>query len=132
MWLLAALALASATPTAPEEILFGGERFGPRQTITCKWFTNFENSRFSACRSGTQAVLAADEYASLECLGNTCKALDDAASKAIGWTKSEPPWGDFTVVFVGRVARFPHAKRYIGDGTRTILIEELRSVAVAK
>jgi hypothetical protein len=132
MWFLAALTLASATPPAPAEIVFGGERFGPRQTITCKWFTNFESSRFSACRSGTQALLASDEDASLECLGNTCKSLDEAARKAIGWTKPEAPWGDFSVVFVGRVALVPHAKRYLGDGTRTILIEELRNVAAAK
>jgi hypothetical protein len=128
MWFLAALTLASATPPAPAEIVFGGERFGPRQTITCKWFTNFESSRFSACRSGAQALLSIDEYASPECSGNTCKSLNEAARKATGWTRPRK----FTVVFVGRVALFPHAERYPGDGTRTILIEELQIVSAAK
>lgn len=128
MWQLALFALASAG-SAPNEVLTveGGE-FGPRLTLTCTWFTNFENSRFDQCRSAGKDTLRSDGGASIKCLNRTCEELDAEARKVIHWTKPEPPWGTFTVKLEGRVSLHQHQSRYIGDGASTVLIEKLLSV----
>ncbi len=69
-----------------------------------------------------------EEGASIECLGQSCKELDAAARKAVQWNKPEPVSGSFTVEILGRVSADRHEKRYLGDGTRTVLIENLVSV----
>jgi hypothetical protein len=128
MWLLSALALASVPATAQSASVVEGVEFGPRLTLTCTWFTNFENSRFEQCRTASGNVLPSKDGASIQCLGHTCEQLDAEARKAAHWRKPEPPWGTFTVRLVGRVGLHKHEKRYLGDGTSTVLIEKLLSV----
>ena len=132
MWQLIVLALASSVPAGQQSLIFDGEAFGPRRTLTCTWFTNFENSRVEQCHDTTGKLLRDGDGASIKCAGDTCARLDAAARKAAGWRKPEPPWGTFTVRLVGRVSLYPHEKRYLGDATRTVLIEELLSVGVSK
>lgn len=100
--------------------------------LTCTWFTNFENSRFEQCRDAAGKLLLDDDGASINCIPAVCAQLDAAARKAASWKKPEPPWGTFTVKLVGRISLSPHAKRYIGDATRTVLMEELTSVRLPK
>lgn len=128
MWRLAVLALASSVPAGPHKLTFGGEAFGPQRSLTCTWFTNFENSRFYQCEDASGKLLQGDDGASIRCIPAVCEELDAAARKATGWTKPEPPWGTFKVELLGRISLKPHNKRYIGDGTRTVLIEQLKSV----
>ena len=62
----------------------------------------------------------------------TCEQLDAEARRVGHWRKPEPPWGTFNVRLVGRVSVGQHAKRYLGDGTKTVLIEKLLSVSKGK
>ena len=132
MWQLAVFALASSVPVGQQSITFEGEAFGPRRTLTCTWFTNFENSRFEQCQDATGKLLQDSDGASIKCVQDTCARLDTAARKAVGWRKPEPPWGTFTVRLFGRVSLSPHEKRYLGDATRTVLIEQITSVSASK
>ena len=132
MWQLALFAVASATSAGQQGLTFDSEAFGAQRALTCTWFTNFENSRFEQCHDATGKLLQDGDGASIKCLRDTCKQLDAAARKAAGWRKPEPPWGTFTVRLIGRVSLNPHEKRYLGDATRTVLIENLTSVQVAK
>ena len=132
MWQIALFALASSVPVGQQSLTFDGEAFGPRRTLTCTWFTNFENSRFEQCQDGTGKLLQEGDGASIKCVKGTCAGLDTAARKAAGWRKPEPPWGTFTVRLVGRISLNPHEKRYLGDATRTVLVEELAGVSVSK
>jgi hypothetical protein len=132
VWLLAVFALASSAPAGQHRVTFDGEAFGPRRTLTCSWFTNFENSRFEQCRDVTGKLLQEGDGASLKCVRGLCERLDAEARKAAGWREPEPPWGTFTVKLVGRVSLNSHRKRYLGDATKTVLIEDLTSVSVAK
>ena len=128
MWQVIAVALASASSQASQPLNVKGTAFGPRQRLVCSWFTNFENSRFEQCHilGGTAPLL--DEGAFIECVGRSCEELDAAARKAVRWKKPEPVWGTFTVEILGRVSTARHKKRYLGDATRTVLIEKLVSV----
>ncbi len=131
MWQPAILALMSASP-AGQGVTFDGVAFGPQRTLSCTWFTNFENSRFEQCRDATGPLLGEGDGASIKCRGDTCRQLDAAAREASGWRKAEPPWGNFTVQLVGRVSLAQHKKRYLGDASRDVLIERLVSVRVLK
>ena len=132
MWLLAVLALASAAPTLNDGSIVEGTAFGPRRTLTCQWFTNFENSRFEKCWAPAGSSLLSNDGASIKCLGRTCEELDAEARRVAHWQKPEPPWGIFTVRLVGRVSLSGHKKQYLGDGTDTVLIEKLLSVRESK
>jgi hypothetical protein len=128
MWQFIALILAPISPPGDQGLTFKGTSFGPRQHLSCEWFTNFENSRFEQCRVlGAQAARFEDG-AAIECLGQACGQLDARARKVARWNKPEPVWGTFTVEFYGRVSTTRHEKRYLGDGTMTVLIEQLLSV----
>jgi hypothetical protein len=129
---LTVLALALSASAGQPGLSFDGEAFGPQRSLTCTWFTNFENSRFERCRDSTGQLLQDGDEASIACVPGLCKRLDAAARKATGWRKPTPPSGTFTVRLVGRVSLHPHEKRYLGDATRTVLIEDLTSVKVAK
>lgn len=132
MWQLAVFALASAAPAGQQGVTFDGEAFGPRRTLTCTWFTNFENSRFEQCQDATGTLFQGGDGASIKCIRDICQQLDAAARKTAHWRKPEPPWGRFTVQLMGRVSLDPREKRYLGDATRTVLIEELTSVSQPK
>lgn len=130
MWHLALMAVVASGSTE----LATAERttFGPRLTLTCTWFTNFENSRFNQCRTAAGKELLSADGASLECRGRTCQQLDAEARRLANLRSSEIPSGSFTVRLVGRVSYQEHAKRYAGDGTRTVLVEKLLSVTKPK
>ena len=132
MWQLAIFALASAAPTSNGGATVEGVAFGPRLTLTCTWFTNFENSRFEQCRGSGGNLLPSNDGASIKCLGRTCEQLDAEARRVAHWRKPEPPWGTFIVRLIGRVSLRQHQKRYLGDGTSTVLIEKLLSVHKSK
>ena len=118
-------------PPPNDRSTFEGVEFGPLLTLTCTWFTNFENSRFEQCRSAGKEAFPADGGASIKCLNRTCDELDAEARKVEHWTKPDPPWGSFTVQLEGRVSRYQHKSRFIGDGASTVLIEKLLSVRPA-
>jgi hypothetical protein len=131
MWQLAVLALMSSVSAPRDGAVVGGVAFGPRLILTCKWFTNFENSKFDQCRGAVGNLLQPDDGASIKCVGRTCKHLDAEGRKVAHWTKPEPLSGSFTVRLVGRLSVYPHVKQYLGDGTRTVLIEKVLSVRKA-
>lgn len=109
-----------------------GIAYGPAHTLSCRWFSNFENSRFEQCWAQTGGpLIKADEGASLECPGTACAGLDRQARAAAHWKKPEPPWGTFTVRLIGRVSLYQHRPHYLGDGTSTVLVEKLLGVAKA-
>lgn len=128
MLLLSLLSLASASPAGASASVVDGIEFGPRLTLTCTWFSNFENSRFERCRAASRDVLPSNDGASIKCLGHTCEELDAEARRVAHWRKPEPPWGTFTVRLVGRISLHQHDKEHLGDGTSTVLIERLLSV----
>jgi len=128
MWQVIAAVLASASSQVSQPLTVKGTDFGPRQRLVCEWFTNFENSRFEQCHILGGAAPLLDEGASIECAGQSCEELDAAARKAARWKKPEPVWGTFTVEILGRVSTARHEKRYLGDATRTVLLEKLVSV----
>ncbi len=138
MWQLLFLALVAAKP-APYigslpagGTIVEGMAFGPRQTLTCTWFTNFENSRLEQCRGPAGILFGPEDGASIKCVRQTCAQLDAEARRAAHWRKPEPPWGTFTVRLVGRLSLHRHPKEYIGDGTSTVLIDKLVSVRQSK
>jgi hypothetical protein len=134
MWQLLFLALLSAKPeryigsVPPGGTVVDGLGFGPRLTLTCTWFTNFENSKFEQCRGSGANLLPPGEEASIKCLARTCDQLDDEARRVAHWRKREPPWRTFAVRIIGRIGLNRHPPEYLGDGTRTVLIEKLLSV----
>lgn len=140
MWQLLSLALLAAKPVPyiglqgfpPGGSIVDGMPFGPRLTITCTWFTNFENSKFEQCRGAAGNLLPSNDGASIKCSGRTCEQLDAEARKVANWRKPEPPWGTFTVQLVGRLSVHQHQKQYMGDGTSTVLIEKVLSVRKSK
>ena len=132
MWQVALFALASAVTTPNSGVTVQGMAFGPRQTMSCQWFTNFENTRFEQCRVGRRKLLAANDGASIKCLARTCEQLDKEARRVAHWRKPEPPWGTFAVQLVGRVSLRQHQKAYIGDSTMTVLVEKIISVRKPK
>ena len=131
MWYLGILAAAVAPTVLQEGLMLEGIAFGSRQTLSCTWFTNFENSGLEKCRRGDRDALPANEEASIKCLRGACEQLDAEARRIARWRKPEPPWGTFTITFVERVSVERRQKRYIGDGTRTVLIEKLLNVRKA-
>ncbi|KTE08531.1 hypothetical protein [Sphingopyxis sp. H115] len=132
MWQLIVLVLASG-PLAPDDALnINGEQFGPPTTLTCTWFSNFENSQFEQCRSEAGETLLSDERASVECSAETCEALDAGARRVAQWWKPDPPWGTFSVKLVGRISLQPHQGRHLGDGTRIVTVEKILSVSKAE
>lgn len=132
MWQLMVFALAFSPSAGQQGIVLDGEAFGPRRALVCTWFTNFENSRFEQCWDGAGKLLQDDDGASVKCVRDLCVQLDAAARKAADWQKPEPPWGRFTVKLVGRMSLKSREKLYLGDASRTVLIEELTSVSVSK
>lgn len=128
MWQIIVLILTSTAPSADQGLTFKGTAFGPKQRLTCEWFTNFENSRFQRCRADKGQAIRFDDGASIECLAQVCKQLDAKARRVAAWKKPEPVWGTFTVEFYGRVSAVRHEKRYLGDGTTNVLIERLVNV----
>ncbi|WP_010546031.1 hypothetical protein [Sphingomonas elodea] len=122
------LAWALRQAAAPQALRFDDTVFGPRRMLRCTWFTTFENSRFHDCRDVDSPVLRAGEAASIRCLPKQCARLDGAARRWSGGKRGEPPTGFYTVRFVGRVAADRHAPRFLGDGTRTILVETVTAV----
>ncbi len=132
MWSAAYLSLAAFLSVPDGGVVIDGVAFGPRQTLTCEWFTNFENSRFEQCRATGPGLLFSDDGASLKCMERTCQQLDAEARRVAHWRKPEPPWGTFTARLVGRVGVGRHEKRYLGDGTWTVLVEKLLSVSKSK
>ena len=132
MWSAVSLSLAAAAAAPNAGVVVDGVAFGPRQTLTCEWFTNFENSRFEQCRAAERSLLSPDDGASLKCMARTCEQLDAEARRVAHWRKPEPPRGTFSVRLVGRLSVSQHQKRYLGDGTRTVLIEKLLSVSKRK
>jgi hypothetical protein len=131
MWQLALLAFLAGTPAADSNLRFDHRLYGPSRTLTCTWFTNFENSRFETCRFEGKPVLGPDESASIECLRGVCDGMDDAAARLVPTKQGEVPWGTFEVRLVGRVSLSRHRPRYLGDGTRTVLIERLLGLSKA-
>src|SRR4051812_21695264 len=125
MWPLALLAFLAGTPAADSNLRFDHTLYGPSRTLTCTWFTNFENSRFEACRFEGAAIFRSDESASIECRRGTCDAMDEAARRLVPAKDGEIPWGRFEIRLVGRVSLSRHRSRYLGDGTRTVLVEQL-------
>src|SRR5260370_12927605 len=97
MWQLVLLALVAAKPEPyigslpPGGTIVEGTAFGRRLTLTCTWFTNFENSRFEQCRGPTGNLLPSKDGASFKCLARTCEQLDAAAPRVVHWPKPEPP-----------------------------------------
>lgn len=132
MWQFAFVALASTAPAGQQNLTFDGEAFGTRRALTCTWFTNFENSRFEQCQDTTGKLLQDGDGASIKCARGVCEQLDAAAREAARWKKPELPSGTFKVVLVGRISLNPHEKRYLGDATRTVLVEKLTSVRPSK
>ena len=128
MWLMAMLAWAATVSPPIDGSVVEGVAFGPRLSLTCTWFTNFEYSRFEQCRGPSGNALPPNGGASIKCLGRTCEELDAGARKAAHWRRAEAPWGTFAVRLVGRVSHDQHPKQYIGDGSSTVLIERLLSV----
>lgn len=128
MWRLALSALASAASAPSDHATVQGVAFGPRLVLTCRWFTNFENSRFVQCRTERGNLLRSDDGASLQCVARMCDRLDEAARRAVHGKRNEAPEGTFTVRFVGRISLYRHEKRFLGDGTETVLVEKLLSV----
>jgi hypothetical protein len=129
MWQIAMLALVAAPPAANARVTVEGQAFGPAQAMICIWFSNFENSRFVTCRAAGHDLLPPGESASVQCRPGICDALDAWAARVAGWRKPEAVWGTFVVRLVGRLARAAHEPRYLNDGTRTVLVERLLSVA---
>jgi len=129
IWSLALLAIFAGTPDAGANLRFDHELYGPSRTLTCTWFTNFENSRFETCRFEGKPVLGPDESASIECLRAICDAMDEAARRLVPTKDGDIPWGTFEVRLVGRVSLSRHRSRYLGDGTRTVLVERLLSLS---
>ena len=81
MWSLIALAIAAVSLDPKQTVFAKGTRFGPRQHLTCEWFSNFENSRFEKCRVHGGPAVDLGEGASLECLVDTCEQLDAEARR---------------------------------------------------
>jgi hypothetical protein len=131
IWLMIFVLAASAS-NGQQGVTLDGEAFGPRRTLVCTWFTNFENSHFEQCQGATGTLLQDSDEASVKCVLDMCEQLDAAARKAAGWRKPEPPWGRFTVKLTGRTSLNRREKRYLGDATRTVLVEKLTSVSVLK
>jgi len=125
--LLALLAITAAAP--PDHgLVHRGVAYGPGMLLTCRWFSNFENSRFEQCRTANGVEAVPEDGASLACLDHLCAELETRARRVAHWAHVEPVWGVFTVRLYGRVSVEPHEKRYLGDGTRTVLVEKLIEV----
>ena len=128
MWQIAVPILMLVVSAPGEAATVDAVTFGPRQTLTCTWFTNFETSRFDQCQGAGGDLLPPGEGASIKCRERTCDELNAAARTAAYWREQEPLWGTFTVRFVGRLSLQQHQRRYLGDGTHTVLVEKLLSV----
>ncbi len=66
MWQLAVLALMSSAPAGEQQRTFDDQIFGSRRTLSCTWFTNFENSRFEQCRDAKGKLLR--DGAAIQCV----------------------------------------------------------------
>jgi hypothetical protein len=128
MWQIIAVVLASTSPQVGQGLTYKGPGYGPQRQLVCEWFTNFENSRFEQCHVLGSAAPVLKDGASIECVAERCQELDAAARTVVRWGRPEAVWGTFTVEIVGRVSAARHEKRYLGDATRTVLIEKLVSV----
>jgi hypothetical protein len=123
MWQL--LAIAAAATGQSDGVTVDGVAFGPRLSMTCTWFTNFENSRFETCQAAGRNLLPLDEGAAVKCQGDACARLDAEARKAANWKRQEPPWGTFRVTLVGRVSLHRREKRHLGDARSDVLVEKV-------
>ncbi|HEX8668134.1 MAG TPA: hypothetical protein VF727_07160 [Allosphingosinicella sp.] len=108
-----------------------GVAFGRQRTLTCTWFSNFEVSRFEACRAGGRNVLPANGGAAVRCPRQTCARMDKEAHRLARTSGREPPSGTFVVRLRGRISLSDHAPRHLGEGTRIVLVEKLLGVANA-
>lgn len=125
MWQLALLSVAAAAALAPLGPTVDGIVYGPRRTLTCTWFTNFENSRVEQCRIDEKSIFLDGKDASVYCVRRTCAQMDAEARRLLHWKKREPPWGTFVVRIQGRVSLSTHAPRFLGDGAYSVMIEKV-------
>ncbi|KTT74897.1 hypothetical protein NS319_01530 [Sphingomonas sanguinis] len=128
MWQILALFAAFVSPEPGAGRIYEGVAYGPRQTMVCDWFSNFENSRFDRCRTSGGMIVPIEDGASLSCVPKLCDVLDARARRVARWTRADPVWGRFIVRLSGRVSTGSRPKRYLGDGTRSVLIERLIDV----
>jgi hypothetical protein len=126
--------MALLTPAAPprHEVVFNGTEFGEPQTLRCIWFTNLENSRLEQRRGQAGSTFPTGENASIECAKDVCAQLDLTAKRASRQAGGEAPSGEFVVRFVGRVSAGKHEPHFLGDGTRTVLIEKFLALSNRK
>jgi hypothetical protein len=119
MWPFA-VALASTVPAEQQDLAFDGEIFGTQRTLTCTWFTNFENSRFEQCQDATGKLLQDGDGASIKCVParmlNWTQRPAQAGRKGLNFNMGNVQGGAGR-----RVSRNSHEKRYLGDSTRTVL-----------
>lgn len=120
------------TAAAPAGLTGDDSKYGVQQTLTCTWFSNFENSRLSQCRGENGFSFASDDDASIECWQHSCSKLDAEAQRLVHGKQSDAPEGTFSIRFVGRVATQRHQRIAIGEGNRTVRIEKIIAVRKAK
>jgi hypothetical protein len=128
MWLMILALVSPAEVHSAVESVRERPAYGPPQILSCDWFTNFENSRFVRCKGPAGIPVPLGEGASIRCSDRTCERLEEEARRTSPSREREPPSGTFKVRVVGRVSLHQHQKRYLGDGTSTVLIEKVLSV----
>jgi len=95
---------------------------GPRERFSGVYFTNFENSRFTAC-----AGEACRHWTDLNGMTVTCApaACKDLEHRIVMLNGSHDRWGEFAITFVGRRTVQRHQPRFLGDGDHDVRIESI-------
>jgi hypothetical protein len=109
-----------------------GVRYGKLETISGRWFTNFENSRFAECETGACDRVPLEQEASIACINGACEALDREARRITRDKSKAAPEGSFEIRFIGRRGLSRHMPRFLGDGYCDVLIERVIDVRAVR
>ncbi len=112
--------------------MIDGVQYSQQETISGIWFTNFENSRFLECDGGACADASNTPSASIHGAPDVIEALDSQARVLTHIDKKIAPTGSFAIRFTGRRSAKSHEPRFLGDGSRDILIERVLDVQLVK
>lgn len=129
IFLVATIGCAGAVE--PASLSIDGIVFGPRKHFSGVYFSNFENSRFTACSSDKDECRkpAETDEAVLSCIPAACADIESRIKKLVG---SHDKWAEYRIEFLGRWSLNKTAKRFIGDTENKAYLEKIENFRLLK
>jgi hypothetical protein len=107
------------------------DTYGPKSVLICRWFTNFENSKFLNCSAADGRRYSPKNGASIECTKEVREQMDSEARRALGSPDAGPPSGVLIVRLIGQIALHQHRARFLNAGSGAVLVSKVLAMRKA-